>query len=234
MKFRIDPAIAQMFPDVKIGVLFAQGLTPCQSSAEIAALLRNAEEEIQKKYTLEQLASVPKITDWREAYRKFGFKPSSHRCSVEALLRRVLQGKQLPSINPIVDLYNFVSIKHLLPVGGDDIDKVDGGITLTIADGTEHFVLLGSEAPEKIVKGEVVYRDDKEVLCRSWNYRECEKSKITAQTQNVCLVIEGLSHTTKEEISSACTELKELLNTYCKGAIQLRYYTGTNTDGSIL
>lgn len=215
MNFLIDPQVKVMFPDVKIGVLIAQGLTPCPRSNEIAALIRGSEEEIRKKYTLQQLATFPKIADWREAYLKFGFKPSSYRSSIEALMRRILQGKQLPSINPIVDLYNLISIRHMLPAGGDDLDKVEGTIRLTVAHGSEHFVMLGSEAPEKILEGEIIYRDDKEVLCRAWNYRECEKSKILANTQNVCLVLEGLTHTTKDEILRACNELKKLLIAYC-------------------
>ncbi len=209
-----------MFPDVKIGVLIAREIDNEVQSGEIPLLLRRAEEEIRKKYELEQLAALPKIADWREAYRKFGFKPSSHRSSVEALLRRILQGKELPSINALVDLYNLISIQHVLPAGGDDLDQVEGGITLTIADGTERFVMLGADKAEEIKKGEVIYRDDLEVLCRSWNYRECEKSKITEKTKNVCLVLEGLEHTSNEEISQALSELKMLVGSFCRGNAQ--------------
>jgi DNA/RNA-binding domain of Phe-tRNA-synthetase-like protein len=220
MPFRIDPSIISQFPAVKVGVLVCKGLDNHGKFPEIAALLRTTEEEIEQKYTVETLITLPKIADWREAYRKFGFSPSSHRSSVEALLRRVVQGKQLPSINPIVDLYNIISIKHILAAGGDDLDKVEGEIALTIADGTERFVMLGTDKPEPIKKGEVIYRDDQEVLCRSWNYRECEKTKITENTQNVCLVLEGLEHTSSEEIQSAIAELKQLLEKYCKGSYQ--------------
>lgn len=220
MKFKIDPAVIAMFPDVKIGVLIARKIDNEVQSGEIPLLLRRAEEEIRKKYELEQLAALPKIADWREAYRKFGFKPSSHRSSVETLLRRVLQGKELPSINALVDLYNLISIQNVLPAGGDDLDQVEGGITLAIADGTERFVMLGADEPEEIKKGEVIYRDDREVLCRSWNYRECEKSKITEKTKNVCLVLEGLEHTSNEEISQALFALKALVGSFCGGICQ--------------
>lgn len=215
--FSIDPAIPGLFPHVKMGVLVCKDLDNHNSSPEIAELLRATEEEARQKYTVENLSTLPKIADWREAYRKFGFSPSAHRSSIEALLRRVLQGKQLPSINPIVDLYNIVSLKYVLAAGGDDLDKVEGGITLTVADGSELFVMLGTDKPEPIKKGEVVYRDDKEVLCRSWNYRECEKTKITENTKNVCLVLEGLEHASSEEINAAISELKHLLQKYCHG-----------------
>ncbi len=216
--FSIDPTIPSLFPHAKMGVLVCNGLNNQGSYPEIESLLRQTEEQVRQKYNVEGLATLPKISDWREAYRKFGFSPSAHRSSIEALLRRVLQGKQLPSISPIVDLYNIVSLQHVLAAGGDDLDKVEGGITLTVADGTELFIMLGTDKPEPIKKGEVIYRDDKEVLCRSWNYRECEKTKITPSTQNVCLVLEGLEHTSTDELHSAISTLKKILEQYCGGS----------------
>lgn len=231
-KFEVDAAITRMFPDAKMGVLIGKGLNNRSPHPEIVKLLRHTEEEVRKKLNIDQLATVPKIADWREAYRKFGFKPSAYRSSVEALLRRVLQGKELPSISPIIDLYNIVSIKHILAAGGDDTDKVEGSICLTIADGSERFVMLGAAAPEPIIKGEVVYRDDKEVLCRAWNYRECEKTKITPETTNICLVLEGLEHTTKEEVVTAIHELRHLLTTYCQGSFQELFIDNSAAKGS--
>ncbi len=219
-QFRMDAAILEKYPDAKVGMIFGRGLNNKTSSPDIVAKLRQTENEIRQKYTLETLLALPKINDWREAYRKFGFAPSAHRSSVEALLRRVVQGKELPSINPIVDLYNIISMQNVLPAGGDDLGKAVGSIRLAVADGSEKFIMLGTDKLEPIKKGEVVYRDDEEVLCRSWNYRECEKTKITPETQDVCLVLEGLEHTTRHEIEQAIHELKSLLETYCQGSYQ--------------
>ena len=59
---------------------------------------------------------------------------------------------------------------------------------------------LNSEETKNPKEGEVVYIDDKEVLCRRWNWRECDKSKMTEETTNVALVVEGLPPTSKEEV----------------------------------
>lgn len=229
MKFSIDPTMIEIFPNLKIGVLIARNIDNSKEQ-NFSHLLRDAEQEIRKKYRLEELGVVPKITDWREAYRKFGYKPSSYRSSIEALMRRILQGKDLPSINPVVDAYNLVSINELLPAGGDDIDRTDGDITLTIAEGTEYFTMLGSDKPEEIKKGEVIYRDDKEVLCRAWNYRECDKSKITHDTKNVCLVLEGLEHTSEEEILNGLAKLRELLAYFYKKSVKEFYLHSGNLE----
>ena len=95
----------------------------------------------------------------------------------------ILSGIELKSINNIVDIYNYVSIKHMTPMGGDDLDKVDGNITLKFAEGTEEFKELNSDEIKNPKQGEVVYCDDKEVLCRRWNWRECDKSKMMLRLQ---------------------------------------------------
>ena len=117
-----------------------------------------------------------------------------------------------------------MSIKHMIPMGGDDLDNIEGGIEngniiLKIAEGNEAFVELNSEETKNPKQGEVVYCDDKEVLCRRWNWRECDKSKMTEQTKNVTLVVEGLPPVTKEEVENIINELAELVSKFCGGEI---------------
>jgi len=216
MQFIIDSSVLGKFPEAKIGVLVARGIHNTTSD-EMVAELRKAEAEIKEKLDLEKLADHPKINDWRQAYSAFGSKPRTFKSSVEALLRRVLKGNELPNINTVVNIYNLISIKHILPAGGDDDDKLEGDRVLTIAKGGEPFTLLGTDTQEEVDAGEVIYRDDKEVLCRRWNWRQSDKTKMTPETKNVCLVLEGLGSTTKEELQAALDELKELVSTYCGG-----------------
>ena len=169
------------------------------------------------------------VRDWRAAYTAFGFKPSLYRSSIEALLRRILNHKHLPSIRPVVDLYNYISVKHALAMGGDDIDRINEKIELTVAKGGEPFTMLGKAPSEPIREGEVIYRDVEEVLCRAWNYRECEKSKITEQTRNACLVIEGLQSASKESVVLAAEELAGLIQRYCGGEAKVEYFSAPNS-----
>jgi lysyl-tRNA synthetase class 2 len=194
------------------------GVDNTGSNPEISELLKKQSEEVKRDFDLEKLAKDPKIIAWREAYSSFGAKPKKHRCSVETLYRLILEGIELRSINKLVDLYNYISLKYMLPVGGDDIDRVDGNIVLRFAQGTESFVQLNSDRVDRPKKGEVIYADDKEVLCRRWNWRECDKSKMTEKTKNVALVIEGLPPATTREIRSAMQELGRLISKFCGGS----------------
>ncbi len=217
MKLTIADSVIAQFPDVKLGLLVIHNLNNAKGTNESFTFLCETAEQMRKQLDMESLLQNPKINDWREAYRKFGAKPSEFRSSVEALLRRVLQNKDMPNISNLVNIYNAISIKHLLPAGGDDLDKVEGDILLTVAQGNELFTGFHSEQSETARVGEVIYKDDKEVLCRRWNWRECAKTMMTKDTKNVCIVLEGLQSTTNLELSAAISELQHVLSTYCCG-----------------
>lgn len=221
MNLKIDQEIWKKYPHLKVGVLIARNLNNEINGHEPLNVLRKTEHDVRNKLHGMDLAEVEKIADWREAYRSFGYKPSSTRCSVEALLRRTLKGNHLPDISPIVNLYNSISIQHTLPAGADDLDQVEGSVFLTIAKGDEPFTAIGSSEAEMATSGEVIYRDDREVTCKAWNWRECDKTKITAKTKNAALVIEGLEHTSLAEIKAALKELKGLLERFCSGSYEM-------------
>jgi DNA/RNA-binding domain of Phe-tRNA-synthetase-like protein len=117
---------------------------------------------------------------WRQAFSAFGVKPSKYPCSAEALAARVLKGQPLPRINRLVDLYNAISIRHLLPVGGEDSDRLDGPLRLVIAEGDEPFdPRCDGAVVEYAVPGEVIWRDDRGVTCRRWNWRQGARTELT-------------------------------------------------------
>lgn len=217
MHFKIDSKIIKQFPDVKIGILIGKNINNTGSSDVIDSLLPGVVDRLKAEYKVDEITSIPKIKDWRNAYKLFGCKPSKYHSSIESLLRRVLKGKPLPSITPLVDCYNYISLKYFLPAGGGDLDTITGNIQLTIAKNDEKFMLLGTSSFETIPKGEIIYKDKDKILCRAWNYRESEQSKITRDTQNVYLALEGLSHTSYEEMKKVLEELQKLLFQYCGG-----------------
>jgi len=220
MKFKIDNKILEQFPQLNIGIVIARAINNTTISYEIMNSIQEESKAITANFSKETLSANPKITAWREAYSSFGAKPKKYRCSVENLYRMILDGAELRHINKIVDIYNYISIKHMVPVGGDDIDRVDGDIALRLALGNEPFIRLNSQEIEYPKEGEVVYTDDKEVLCRRWNWRECDKSKMTEDTTNATLVVEGLPPVTSNEIETILEELSALVQKFCGGEIK--------------
>jgi len=233
MNFKITPQIFEKFPGLNLGVVIARGIDNVGEGKEIMDLLRAEEDRVAVNYETETLSLNPKIAPWRAAYSSFGAKPKKYKCSVEALMRRAIKGERLPHINKIVDLYNALSLKHTLPMGGDDLDKIDGDILLKIAEGTEKFIPLLSEEVENPHEGEVVYADDKYVLCRRWNWRECDKSKMMEETKKVILYAEGLPPVTKEEVEVACAELAEKVKEFFGGEVSTETHVLNSENDSL-
>jgi len=220
MELIIQPKIFQTFPDLVIGIVTANNINNQGESEEINQLLRTAEKNISREFiNLEAPSKHPKILTWRQAYKKFGSNPQNFRSSIEALARRVLKGGQLQHINKLVDLYNYISLKYLVPVGGEDINSIKGNIILGFAQGYESFIRLGGTENEPPKAGEVIYKDDTGVICRRWNWREAERTKLTEQTTSAILVIEGLAPLNKELITQATKDLADLVKQYCGGEV---------------
>src|SRR3989338_5637290 len=220
MKFKIDHKIFEKFQGLNMGLVIGKNIDNIGLADDIQNKIKEQETKIKEKYDMGTLSQNPKIDVWRKAYSSFGAKPKENKSSVENLYRLVLQGINLKHINKLVDIYNFISLKHMLPVGGEDIDKMKGDLILTFANQNETPVLLlGAKEPRSPHEDEVIYKDDVSAVCRRWNWREAERTKLTEDTKNCVLVIEGLQPVTKEEIENATRELRELVERYCGGNI---------------
>jgi len=220
MKLKVDSQIFETFPGLNLGVVIARQIDNTGSADEIIELIRKREKEIRENYNTETLSQEPKIESWRKAYSVFGAKPKKYKSSVESLYRMILKGVDLRPISKIVDIYNYISVKHMVPAGGDDAAKVDGDIVLRFAGGDERFTALNSDETETAKEGEVIYSDDKEVLCRRWNWRECDKTKMTEETRNVVLVVEGLPPVTKKEMAGILDDFRQLISKHCGGEVE--------------
>jgi DNA/RNA-binding domain of Phe-tRNA-synthetase-like protein len=171
-----------------------------------------------------EIPQLPEIACWRSAYAAFGVKPSKIKSSIENLLRSAGSGR-LRSVNPLVDLYNVVSLKHHLPCGGEDLATIDGPIRLTRAAGGEHFVPLGGSDVEPPPVGAVIYRDDLGVICSCWNWREADRTKLTESTTDALLCIEALPPMTEAQLRAAIDELVALVTSHLGGTAEIEIHT---------
>ncbi len=218
MKFIVDNAIFDKFPDLNIGVVAAKSIDNTGTNEEIIRLLREKETEIRQNLDAQTLPQNPKIDCWRKAYSSFGAKPKDNPSSVENLYRLVLKGADIRHINKVVDIYNLMSLKHMVPLGGEDLDKIQGDIMLTVAGPNEPSVLLlGDKDPRPPREGEVIYKDEISAICRRFNWREAGRTKFTEETRNAVLVAEGLPPTALGNIERIANELENMVLKYCGG-----------------
>jgi DNA/RNA-binding domain of Phe-tRNA-synthetase-like protein len=217
---RVTDEIFERYPEVVLGVITVHGIDNSGDGDPLLGPLRREEERIRERLAGIQISEHPHIAPWREAYRKFGAKPKDHPSSIENLARRVLKGQSVPQINPLVDLYNTISLRYLVPVGGEDLDRIQGDVLLTVATDHEAPVhLLGEPEARPPKPGEVIYRDDLGTLCRRWNWKEAERTKLTAATRHAFLVIEGLPPVGHDLVAQATEELAASIREHCGGDV---------------
>ncbi|MGW4557509.1 B3/B4 domain-containing protein [Streptomyces sp. NPDC004365] len=162
----------------------------------------------------------PHMVAWREVYTAFGAKPSRTRNSAEALAKRALSDAGLPRINVLVDIYNAISVAHLIPVGGEDLDLIQGAMHLVRASGEEDFVTVagGEETVEHPDAGEVVWCDGAGVTCRRWNWRQGPRTRLTEASTSALFLLESLAPMPVADVEEAGEELAELLEKFSPGA----------------
>ncbi|WP_445148355.1 B3/B4 domain-containing protein [Baekduia sp. Peel2402] len=207
----VDPAIHAKHPDYVALVLVASGVGNGATDAESDARLVEAEAAV-RAAGLERAADHPHIASWRAAFSAFGSKPSKYPSSAEALIGRVLKGGELPRVNVLVDLYNSVSVHRVVPLGGEDADRLEGALRLTVAEGGEPFDPRGDGSDvEAVPAGEVVWRDDRGVTCRRWNWRQGRRTQLTEATSRAFFVFDRLDGLAVEDLRAAADDLSQLL-----------------------
>ena len=207
----VDAGIHARHPDYVALVLVAAGLANGPSDAASEAQLLAAEAHLRDS-GLERATDHPHIAAWRAAFSAFGAKPSRYPSSAEALITRVLKGQPLPRVNVLVDLYNAVSVRHVVPLGGEDADRLEGPLHLTSTAGGEPFDPRGDGTDvEHLAAGEVVWRDDRGVTCRRWNWRQGRRTQLTEATTRAFFVFDRLDGMPLDDLHRAAGELSELL-----------------------
>lgn len=219
-KFIAEPSFWNIFPNAKIGVLTITNVNETaqlteQEKAEIANLLEQANQIAKKYVPNEPISENPVVATWRKAYQSFPTKKGA-RCSIEALLKRVLHGNPVNTIAPSVDITNAISLKYAFPIGAEDMDTFDGDIKLGCQKGGEDFLPIGSEQQEPPLPNELAYYDDFGVICRCWNWRDGQRTQITDHTTSEFIAMECIEEDRYEDLAKALDELETLLCKYLK------------------
>lgn len=231
MHFRIDPQIFKKYPNLCVGLLVCRGINNAGSSSDVALMLRAEESTLRSQYVdPELLKEHPIIAAWQEVHRSFGSNPNKFPSSIHALTKRVVKGAELPAISPLVDLYNVISLRYMIPAGGEDLDACVGNIQLTTADGTETFTTLGDETNDPPEAGEIVYKDEEGVMCRKFNWREAARTALQPKTRNALLVLEAIPPFKMEQLEVALSSLKELVDRVCGGNSTIHVLSKSNSS----
>lgn len=200
---RVDGGIFELRPDYRALLIAVSGIEPGESDDQSDALLREAEGHARDILRDHPVEEIPHVESWRNAYRSFGAKPQRTRNSLESLLRRAPAG--LRRVNRLTDIYNALSVRHGIPIGGEDLDHYVGAAHLRRATGDEPFITVadGRSFIEHPEVGEVVWCDDEGVTCRRWNWRQTSRTQLSASTRSALFILDALDPITDTQLREA-------------------------------
>ncbi len=227
--FQYHPHIAQKFPQLVGGVLYAHDVESGPSPSALSDAYRREQEAVLARVGQQPLSAIPSLAAWRGVFRAFGVDPTQYRSAAEALLRRLTKKGDIPFINRLVDMGNLVSIRYALPVAILDTRYIRWPVTVHFAEGTEPFQPLneGSDADqvEYPAVGEVVFTDaTRQVLARRWCWRQSASSAARDDTAAILVTVEAHHDEAQATVAAAVDDLKDLL----------RRYADASVDGAIL
>ena len=211
----VEASVFALRPDYRALLLAVDGIDPGGSDDISEDLLQAAEASARAALTESPVDQLPHLASWRDAYRAFGAKPQRTRNSVEALLRRAA-GPGLPRVNRLTDLYNAVSVRHQLPLGGEDLTRYVGPPRLIRATGAEAFdtAIDGEVVAEHPEPGEVVWCDTVGVTCRRWNWRQARRTQLSEDTSTALFILDALDPLTDAQLLAAADDLVDQLERF--------------------
>ncbi len=232
MKVTIENEFWHLFPEGQISVLIVKGLDNTVDESKYSyfkSLLDKGSKRAEEYISDDNFTQNEVIQEWRQAFSKFKTKKGA-RSSIEALLKRVSQGREFNPINPLVDIYNSVSLSYAVPCGGEDLEKIAGHLRLGKAKGGESFFPLGAESDAPALPEEIIYYDDEGAVCRCLNWREAQRTMLTEETKDAVLVIEAINGEQAARAQSAMQELQDLVKDYFGVHGELTHLTADNPE----
>jgi len=210
MKVIVSKEIENVCPGF-VGAAVEANVTNTPYSVELWKEISTLGEHYKQTLTTESLKQMSGIAATRRVYKACGKDPSRYRPASEALIRRILQGKELYQIDTLVDLINLASIRFGYSIGGFDADKFVGD-TLTLGVGRKDEPYEGIGRGVINIEGLPVYRDEEGGVGTPTS--DHERTKITLATTHMLVLINGYDGN-EEQVLANARFIRQLVVDYC-------------------
>ncbi len=202
---------------VKVQTAQISGIKNIKTTKELYEYIVSELKKIKKFWKGKNYESDPTLLGFRNLHTLIGRSNRKFPASPEVLLRILLEKGRFPRVNSVVDIYNLVSLKTRLALGAHDIKYIEGNTTLRFTNGNEKFLPLGSNELVPVPAGEYAYVDDgNNIICRL-EVLQVEPTKVTTDSEDIFLIIQGNSNTDSEYIQDAANEVVSLIKRFCGG-----------------
>ena len=211
MKVIVSNEIEQICPEF-VGACLEAEVVNTPYNADLWSEIEALGEKYRATLTTESLKELTSISATRQVYRAFGKDPSRYRPASEALIRRVLHGKELYQRDTLVDLVNLASIAFGYSIGGFDADKFVGD-TLTLGIGREGEPYEGIGRGPINIHGLPVYRDA--IGGVGTPTSDNERTKMSLDTRHLLVLINGYDGN-EQRVCANAEYLQTLLQKYAQ------------------
>ena len=235
MEFVIAEEIFDLFPNIQIVAALSRDLDSSRADrGKIASFLRTAWQSAGEAVLAAGNAqSHPNIKAWGTAMAAAGAPRKKFPSSIEALGRRAGKGGEPVSINPVVDFYNAISLRHLVPAGGYDLDSLRQDLQLRLSRAGDTFMALDAEEAEQIAPGEVSYADGPEIITRHFVWKQSRHALLTPESRNVLFVSEILGELPPETTETIRAAFADGLAEYLGNSARVEVLDRQNNSMSL-
>ncbi|MEM4410300.1 MAG: phenylalanine--tRNA ligase beta subunit-related protein [Candidatus Caldarchaeum sp.] len=218
MRFSIAGEVSAFFKGLGVRLALVQEVSVGAGAEGLEEFISEAVSNVRKTLKLDELTRHQLVRVYRDFFWRMGVDPTKTRPSAEALLRRVLLGREFPRVNTLVDVYNVVSMKNVVPIAAFDADRLAGDLAMRFAHTGESFEGIGMEKPLRLSGKEVVVEDGQKLVA-VYPYRDAESSKVTEMSRNVLLMVCGVPGVEMEYLKACSDELVNAVLSYCGGRL---------------
>lgn len=209
MKYTVYPQVFELNPNIEFGIIIGRDLTVSQSTESDQRILLSAQGAARQKIDPAIIRELPNIAAARQVLQQAGINPNKYTPSVEAMLKRVVKGSNLASINSLVDLCNAVSLENEISLGAHDLKDIDADLEVRLSRSGDRFLPFGETIWENVEDGELIFTAGPTVQTRKWIWRQSELGKITEDTQNVFFQVAGFRD--NESLKNAVQQIEQLV-----------------------
>jgi DNA/RNA-binding domain of Phe-tRNA-synthetase-like protein len=210
----MEPLLPILSADIRaellLGLVRAEPVRIGPASAALLEELDRTRRGLASEYAGREPSSIPGLAPARELYRRIGVDPTRTRPSSEALLRRVMRGKPLPSILNAVDLCNLCSLRFLLPIGLYDEGKIRGPVHLRRGSAGESYE--GIRKDQIHLEGRLTLADSEGPFGNPSS--DSLRTSMTGSTRSIWMVIFAPATFPAESMEGDVLQARELLAHY--------------------
>ncbi len=230
MLFELSDDLLKRHPTYVVGVVFVRGAAK-PSQENVSALQRALQEAAQAvpwKLGGAGLHGHPAITRWEQAFEAEGINPRTHMPSIAALAQRCLRGDYIRLINTATDIANLISLRHLVPVGAHDVDRLPGDIAVRLSTEGDTYTGSADDETEELPSGEPVYATGSDIRTRRWVWRQAEAAMTTPESSTIVYPVDGFMDGTADRVETATQELALLAKAALGGDVSYGYVSVDN------